>query len=314
MKRLLISITLTFLLSSASLGWAQLIKLKVAISPIGAYLPVFVGQDKGFFKEMGLEVETLSISGGAKKLEAMAGGSVDIAGSSVPPIIRGASRGFDFMIISPMANNPKKPPIIAGIFVRKDSGINSVKDLPGKKIAIAARGGVDDLATNILVEKAGGDPKKIVWIELRRSAMLPSLVKGVVNGAFLVDPFMSMALREPNVKHLVSPVMETIPGAVLTAFASSKRWLRKNSELAARYSLAIKKGINWINKNEAEARGTIVPKYTRLKKELALKMGWYLHIEHVQVDSLQKVADMMLKYGYLNKAVNAENIVYYTAR
>lgn len=314
MKRLFILAAMVFLASNASLGWAQLTKLKVAISPIGSYLPLFVGQEKGYFKEMGLEVSTISISGGPKKLEAMAGGSVHIAGSSVPPIIRGASRGFDFTIVSPMANSPTKYPGISAVIVRKDSGIKSAKDLPGKKIAIAARGQVDDLTTNILVERAGGDPKKIIWLEMRRSVMLPSLAKGVVHGAYMVDPFMTRALREIDVRLLVSPVTEIMPGSILTAFASSKRWLKKNSESAARFSIAIKKGIAWMSENETEARGTIVPKYTRMKKEVALKVAWYLYKEHVSVAGLQKIADMMHKYGYLEKKVNADDIIYYTAR
>lgn len=314
MKKLFILAAVVFLLSNSSLSVAQLTKLKVAISPIGSYLPVFVGQEKGYFKEMGLEVETVAISGGPKKLRAMAGGSVQIAGSSVPPIIRGASRGFDFTIVSPMANAPAKAPGISAVIVRKDAGINTPKDLEGKKIAIASRGQVDDLTTNIVVEKAGGDPKKIIWLEMRRSVMQPSLIKGVVHGAYMVDPFMSNALRQAEVKLLVSPVTEIIPGAVLTAFASSKKWLAKNSESAARYAITIKKGIAWMNENETEARGVITPKYTRMKKEVALKVAWYLYKEHVNVDSLQKIADMMHRYGYLEKKVNADDIVYYTAR
>ncbi len=313
MKRFLPVLAIGLLLLGAAAGQAQVRKIKVAISPITSYLPVFAAQELGYFKEMGLEVETIRISGGPKKLEAMAGGSVDIAGSSIPPMIRGVERGLDFTIVSAMSNTRLKPPGVSAVVVRRDAGINSPKDLAGKKVAIAARGQVDDLTTNELVRKDGGDPKKIIWLEMRRSVMLPALLANKVEGAYLVEPFLGRARGESSLKLLMYTVVEVTPGGVLTGFAATKKWLKKNSEVAARYSLAIRKAVNWINTHEAEAR-MLLPKYTRLSPKLAKKVTLNFYAEHIDIDSVQRLADLMHNYGYLEKRVSATDMVYYTAR
>src|SRR5215213_8378305 len=54
------------------------VTLGVGGKPLLYYLPLTIAERKGFFKEQGLEVEINDFGGGAKSLQALVGGSVDV--------------------------------------------------------------------------------------------------------------------------------------------------------------------------------------------------------------------------------------------
>ncbi|MFL4993628.1 MAG: ABC transporter substrate-binding protein, partial [Microvirga sp.] len=83
----------TFLKSAGALGLAAALgpkafaqgapeKAKVTLGvggkPLLYYLPLTIAERKGYFKQQGLEVEINDFGGGAKSLQALVGGSVDV--------------------------------------------------------------------------------------------------------------------------------------------------------------------------------------------------------------------------------------------
>jgi ABC-type nitrate/sulfonate/bicarbonate transport system substrate-binding protein len=56
-------------------------------------MPLHVGKDLGFFKQEGIDIETVELEGGVKAFRAMVAGSVDIASSPGPFSIVGRAKG-----------------------------------------------------------------------------------------------------------------------------------------------------------------------------------------------------------------------------
>ena len=88
---------------------AALRKIRLAVhqDPI-AFLPVRVAQTLGYDEEAGLAVETSEVAGGAKAIQALLGGSVDVAAASmsdaVPLALEGRDvRGFLVLYTRPTA-------------------------------------------------------------------------------------------------------------------------------------------------------------------------------------------------------------------
>lgn len=312
MKKILVAITLFTLLTGASLALAQ-VKVRAGVSLIVSYLPLFVAIENGYVKEEGLAIEMINIPGGPKKLEALAGGSLEFAGASTVPIIQGAAQGLDFVIIAPLSNVAEGPPDTSGLVVRKDSGIDSVKDLVGKKIAVAATKQIDDLSVSVSIKRKGGDLKSIVWVEMPYGQHLSALAHRLVDAAYMIDPFLATARGDPSLKFLANTVVEVTPGGPLTAFVTTGRWLEKNSENALKFSRALKKGIEYINANTAEAR-KVIPKYTRITPEVAARTGLEAYKSSFNQTGLQVVADLMLEFGWLNKKIDVSRFVHASAR
>ena len=74
-------------------------KIKVGYIPIAECAQLYVAQEMGFFEKEGLEVEMLSLAGGAQILNALNSGSVDIGFSNVVSLVLHRAQGSKFFSI-----------------------------------------------------------------------------------------------------------------------------------------------------------------------------------------------------------------------
>ena len=90
----------------------------------------------------GVKIESFVFNAGPSAIEALFGGQIDVAYVGPNPAINGylASGGQGIRIISGVASGG------ASFVVRNDSGIESVKDLGGKKFASPQLGNTQDVA------------------------------------------------------------------------------------------------------------------------------------------------------------------------
>ena len=70
-------------------------KLTIGVGgkPLFYYLPLTMAEQKGYFKAEGLDVEILDFPGGAKALQALLGGSVDIVSGAYEHTISQQAKG-----------------------------------------------------------------------------------------------------------------------------------------------------------------------------------------------------------------------------
>ena len=90
----------------------------------------------------GVKIESFVFNAGPSAIEALFGGQIDVAYVGPNPAINGylASGGQGIRIISGVASGG------ASFVVRNDSGIESIKDLGGKKFASPQLGNTQDVA------------------------------------------------------------------------------------------------------------------------------------------------------------------------
>lgn len=283
--------------------------LKVGIIPIIDVLPFFAAIDKGYFQAEGLKVEPVPMRGGATIMPAVAGGSLDVGFSAVVSFILAKEQAFDFLIIADAVYNART----SSVTVRKDSGINTVKDLEGKTIGTNVIKGPDWLYIREVVAKAGGKPDKLRWIELPFPRTLPALINKSVDAAEMVEPFETLAKENPDVKILVYQYAKVNYGGTLANFIASKRWIDAHADLVERFARSHKKGVNFVNGNFDEAR-LLLPKYTRTSPAMAKKVSFKIWKNKLDPANLQKQIDLMLKHGLIKKRLIAEEMIYKTAR
>ena len=80
--------------------------LGVGGKPLLYYLPLTIAERKGFFKEQGLEVEINDFGGGAKSLQALIGGSVDVVTGAYEHTIRMQAKGQDIRAVTELGRFP----------------------------------------------------------------------------------------------------------------------------------------------------------------------------------------------------------------
>ncbi len=134
--------------------FAQAKKVRFSVSAISiAEVPFRLAQVKGFYREEGLNVETILIRG-AVGLQALVGGSVDYTSAS-GATIAAAVRGLPVKLVFIGSAKPQ-------FDLMAQPQIRSVAELRGKLVGISSRGGAIDLLTQAILQKNGLAPNKDV--------------------------------------------------------------------------------------------------------------------------------------------------------
>jgi len=122
--------------------------------PYTGFLALYVGQQAGFFKEEGLDVEIRYASGAPQGTQIAAANQADVAVVTVEPSINGYDKGIRGKIFSRINNE-----LIYYIAVTEDSPIKTVADLKGKKIGVASFGSAAVPVVRSILRSGGIEPQ-----------------------------------------------------------------------------------------------------------------------------------------------------------
>ena len=175
-------------LIAASSAPAEMIRTAVPRASLN-YLSIYVAEAKGFFKDEGLDNETIVI-GGPAAIAALVSGNVDFSGAGGSGL-RAAAKGAELKAI--MYQTEK----VTWYFV-VDPSIKQVTDLKGKKIAVGLIGDSEDRFSTMFVERGGLSAKDITRIPMGTSsgARIAAIKSGSLQAAVLDPAGMIVAEKE----------------------------------------------------------------------------------------------------------------------
>jgi NitT/TauT family transport system substrate-binding protein len=292
----------------SAVAWAQAkapINVKVGIIPIVNVATIFLAQEKGFFKEEGLNVETRMFQGGAEISAAAIGGDIDVGFSNVATQIIAQVQGAPIRLVAPNDISSSKA-VIDEVFVKADSKIASLKDLTGKRVAINALRNVPDLVLRAAIDAAGGDSTKVVMVEVPYPQMGSVLAAGQVDAAYPSEPF-KIIVAQSGAKLIGNP-RTIIEGAPYGVWMGSLQKIKANKDLYDRFGRAIAKANRFAVANPDEMR-RLAPTFTRLTPDMAAKMALPMWSPTFDTAALQKVADLMVKYGFIKQPIQASETI-----
>jgi len=101
------------------------------------YLPLTIAIQNGYFKAEGLDIEVQDFPGGARSLQALLGGSVDVVSGAFEHTITQQAKGQN---IEALVLQGKYAGIVLGMPKAKAAAYKSPADLKGMKIGVTAPG------------------------------------------------------------------------------------------------------------------------------------------------------------------------------
>lgn len=314
-------VLLTILVGQTTLTAAEVRKIKVGIMATSAMLPLYYAQEKGWYKEAGLEVELIEMKGGATVIPAIIGDSIQIGYSNVLSILLARSTGLDLQIICNHLNEgyTKKAgepggyvTSSSGIIVLPDSEIKGPKDLEGKKVAVNAIKNIDWMAVWEWLEKNHADPEKVTWVEADFPKMIPALMGRKVDAVEVVEPFKTI-LRAQGCRLLVNTLHDLRPGLTLACFVAKEDWIQKNPKEIEDFVSVTARGQKYMDTHVKE-RNQLAIKYTKMSPDIVEKMAWHEWTTKVDRESMAFWIKLSRKHGLLKKDPDLENLIYKTAR
>jgi NitT/TauT family transport system substrate-binding protein len=202
----------------------------------------------------GVRIEPFVFSAGPTAIEALFGGQIDVAYVGPNPAINGylASDGQGLRIISGATSGG------ASFVVRNDSGINSVKDLGGKKYASPQLGNTQDVALRKFLSDNGfktiQQGGNVTVVPVAPADILTLMLKKDIDGAWVPEPWATRLVKEANGKIFVDERELWPDGKFVTANIIARTdYLNENPDIIERLLQAHVNETRWINENKDQS-------------------------------------------------------------
>jgi len=198
---------------------------RVGILKLTSSAPIFVGVEKGFFKEFGVEPELVYFQAAAPIATALAAGQLDVAATGLTAATYNIVLGGETLWI--VADKGREWPDhrLTAIVVHKDlhdAGVRSVADLRGKRIAVTQLGSTFHYQIGNILEKEGMSLKDVSIVPLQAMPAALEALKGKqVDAVILPQPFPGRAEAD-GFGRIIAWGGDLFPWQIATVFYSRK--------------------------------------------------------------------------------------------
>ncbi|HEX9661173.1 MAG TPA: ABC transporter substrate-binding protein [Candidatus Binatia bacterium] len=219
-------------------------KIRTAIPQANLnYLSIHVADAKGFFREEGLDNETVVISG-PLSIAALLSGDVDFSGAGGSGM-RAALKGAPVKGI--MFQTEK-----VTFYLVADSSIKKAADLKGKTVAIGSPGDTQDRIITMFVERGGLSARDIIRIAMgaNTNTRIVAIKTGAAH-ATTVDPG-GLVFAQKEGLHSLGFMGDLFP-MPFQGFVTSERKIRENPDQIRRWLRAAIRGLMFVRERPEES-------------------------------------------------------------
>ena len=208
----------------------------------------WIAMEKGYFQEEGLEMKPIVFTSGVPLMQALSGGSVDVA-------IMGAvisnfpSQGVGkIFLLNDIEYDTAK------LYARPESGVSSIKDLRGKKIATVKGTTAHVFLHNALKANGMDSNKDVELVSMDMAGAVAAFISGAVPVVCTWVPF-DVQIREkvPGAK-LISSAKEFYPGAaIMGGWVAANKYYETKKEVLRKIIRAWAKANDFLMARTPEA-------------------------------------------------------------
>jgi ABC-type nitrate/sulfonate/bicarbonate transport system substrate-binding protein len=301
MSRKLSSIVLLLTIVAQAPPCAAQEKIKLRVSSATktlGYGPLWVASKMGFFDRQGLDVDLVVIRASDVGIQALAGGSLEIAGSSADAPVAAVEKGLDLVIIGGIINGLTQSIMAAKKF-------KSYADLRGATFgAISLTSGVTFALKHVLKAKGLEYPRDYRLLVIGGTPQTyAALTSGQIAAAALSLP-VNYAAEEAGFNE-IGRFVDVIPNYQLAVLSVKRSWADKNRAVLVRFMRSMALTMRWIYQNK-DAAVDFLAKEMNLKPEHA-RRGWEFYtgsrIWHpegdINVEGLQVVTQIFAEQTQL---------------
>jgi NitT/TauT family transport system substrate-binding protein len=225
--------------------------------------PLWVTQERGFFRKYGLDVQVILIESGTTTAQALVGGDISFASVAGPAVIQSNLRGADIVMVAGVINT-----LTFQLYTER--GITRPDQFKGKSVGVTRYGSATDFAMRYALDKYGLDASKDVAILQLGNvpALLAAMEAGRIQGAMLSAP---TSLRA---KKLGFPMLADLQMLGLeyqhTSVATTRSLIKSKPDLVRDFMRAYIEGIQYAKTHRKETF-EILTKYLRTEDKEVLE-------------------------------------------
>lgn len=228
-------------------------EIRVAFFPSISHAVPIVGIENNIFQENLTEqkiIEVKIFDSGPQVIESLFAKSIDLAYVGPGPIINGflKSNGQDLKILAGAANGG------ASFIIQKDSGLDSIENFQGKRIASPQISNTQDVSLRHYLSTHGLEPVEkggtVFVINISNPDIYTLFAKGDIDGAWVPEPWATILVEELGGVRLFNESQfwpEKQFSSVL--LIGRTNFIEQNPETVEKWILSNQKTAEWINSN-----------------------------------------------------------------
>ena len=300
------------------------VKAKIGVLRLSSSAPVFIAQDKGYFRDAGLDVELKFFDAAQPIAVATTSGDVDYGVTAFTAGLFNLAGKGTLKVIGGMSREKAGYPLI-GYFASNKAfaaGLKAPKDLAGKRVAVTQVGSSFHYSIGLLADKYGfrlGDVKIVPLQSLSNAA---AALKGETVDAALLPVSTARKLMDEGEVKLLGWVGDETPWQLGAVFASPKTLANKGlvTKLLAVLDRAdreyhdvilasVTDGKAVINDNTKQDL-EIIAKYTNLAVEQVIGNCAYIDPDgKLDIKNVDNQIKWLQEQGFVDKGFDAGAII-----
>jgi NitT/TauT family transport system substrate-binding protein len=320
-------LVLTCLLALAATGVARaddVLKAKVGVLRLSSSAPVFIAQDKGYFRDAGLDIELKFFDAAQPIAVATTSGDVDFGITAFTAGLYNLAGKGTLKVIGGMSREKAGYPLI-GYFASNNAyaaGLKTPKDLAGKRIAVTQVGSSFHYSLGLLADKYGFRLADVKVLPLQSLSNAAAALKGETVDAALLPVSTARTLIDAGGAKLLGWVGDETPWQLGAVFASPKTLdnrplvtkllsalARADREYHDVILAAVAGGKADIN-DKTRPLLEIIAKYTNLPVEQVVGNCAYIDPDgKLDVKNVGNQIDWLQEQGFVDKGFTADAII-----
>lgn len=219
----------------------------IAYSAITDTVLAEVAYVNGYFRQEGLEVTPLMHAYGKPALEDLLAGKADFATVAETPIMFAVMKGAKIVIIATIQTSDTGNAIVA----KQDSGIVSLGDLKGKRIA-ATLGTTSDFFLGVILGINGIARKDITVINIKAEDMAVALERNDIDAISTFTPYVTHAKKKLGKRAIIFRDKDIYRWTY--NIVSTKEFVAKNPVAVAKMLRALVRAETYVAEYPAESQ------------------------------------------------------------
>jgi len=285
--------------------------VRIGYLNIVASLPLFVAEEKGFLAEEGVHFETRAIATSNQLVDAIISDNLDcFIEAAALPVLAVELQSPGRLKVFSASEITKNAPFDA-LLVRKESKIQGIGDLTGKKIGVFPGSTATNLLKKFLLD-SNVDVSTINFVPIPPPNQLPALVSGSIDALHCYEPTTSIALIQGTVRKIHGSVYADMlsPNPQGVAAISSS-FVKQYPEVSSKVIRALERAMVFLKENDKEARDIMMNRM-QLTEQVSGQCVFLYMLPHKMIDPtvFQKYSDMLTELGELSGKVSVNNLIY----
>ncbi|MDD5439514.1 MAG: ABC transporter substrate-binding protein [Candidatus Omnitrophica bacterium] len=275
-------------------------RVSIAFQSWVGYGPLYLAQEKGFFKDEGIEMVFVDEQLDSARRDAFKAGMLDFEGGTLDLLV--TKRAQDTPVVAVMALDLS----YGGDGIVATDDIKKLEDLVGKRVALT-RDDVNEMFISYLFYEAGLPLDTMTFIFRAPEDVARAFLDGEADAAVTWEPWLSRALGRPHTHILLSS--KDRPGIIIDTLNVRDDLIKNDPRLVKGVMRGWFRAVDYCYEHPAESSAIIAPYYGIKAAEYLnqiKRLKWSGYKEEVFFagqHKLAKVFDAIVKIKFMNKRI-----------